>query len=146
MAAGGSGFASTDHQGKTRMLQVIHNTIITTGRGVNLSSWNDREGMVFANNAVCSKRGPGIRFPNGAKRVNVSGNVVFGGVDGVRRGFVNGRGLSDFVSVSWDGNRRDATPSQSSRLLGAADPSHALTRDLRGNQIAIPPAAGAFSR
>jgi hypothetical protein len=146
MAAGGAGLASTDHQGKTRMLRVVHNTIITTGRGANLSSWNGREGMVFANNAVYSQRGPGLRFAGGSSRVEVSGNVVFGGTQGVDHGFVVGKGLDDFASVTWDGNQRNASPSAGSRLLKAADEKFLTKRDLNGATRNQRPTAGAVAK
>jgi hypothetical protein len=126
MAGRGAGFASTDHQGKTRDLQVIHNTIITQGRGANLSSWNGRENMVFANNAVYCQRGPAIRFPKGCARVYFRGNVVFGSVEGVRSGFVKGRGLQDFQQATWNADKRDVTPSKGSALFGKADAKFAL--------------------
>lgn len=146
MAAGGAGLASTDHQGKTRLLRVVHNTIITTGRGANLSSWNGREGMFFANNAVYSQRGPGLRFPGGSSRVHLSGNVVFGGVQGADRGIVAGRGLDDFVSATWNGTHRNASPSADSRLLDAADEKFLTERDLNGETRRESKAAGALAR
>ncbi len=146
MAAGGAGLASTDHQGKTRLLRVVHNTIITAGRGANLSSWNGREGMVFANNAVYSQRGPGLRFPGGSSRVHLSGNVVFGGVQGADRGVVAGRGLDDFVSASWNGTHRNASPSADSRILDAADEKFLTERDLNGETRMESKAAGALAR
>ena len=38
LAGGGAGFSSHDHMGKSRLLTVVHNTIITNGIGANLSS------------------------------------------------------------------------------------------------------------
>jgi hypothetical protein len=146
MAAGGAGFASTDHQGQSRALQVVHNTIITTGRGANLSSWNGREQMVFANNAVYSLRGPALRFPAGSQAVIVCGNVVCGGAEGVRQGFVAGRGLEDFRQVSWDGLRRDASLSADSLLAGKASEDYLTEGDLRGQPRTRPFAAGALAR
>lgn len=130
MAAKGSGFASTDHQGKTCNLAVVHNTIITSGRGMNLSSWNDRDGMLLANNVVYSERGEAIRFPNGAARVTVAGNVTVGNVVGITTGFTRGDGLDDFVDVAWDGSARDAHPVKRSAPTSAADRDHLLETDL----------------
>jgi len=103
MAARGAGLASTDHQGKTRALHVIHNTIVTPGTGAHLTSWNDRDSMLFANNAVYSRSGSAVRFPHGAARVATAGNVAYGRIQGPQTGFTEGRGLSDFQQVSWDG-------------------------------------------
>jgi hypothetical protein len=129
---GATGFGSHDHQGETRDLQFVHNTIVTTNRGANLSSWNDRAGMVFANNAVYSRDAESIRFPNGSAGVTVAGNVVLGSVVGVGAGagYATGRGLEDFHDVAWDASRRDGTPSEGSALTGAAAPAHALQPDV----------------
>jgi hypothetical protein len=144
-AARGAGFASMDHQGKTRDLQVVHNTIITATRGANLSSWSGREAMLFANNAVYSQRGPALQFPTGAAGVRVRGNVVCGGVEGVQEGYQEGCGLRDFRQVSWDGAERDAVPAAGSPLVGAADPQFVPPRDARGQRRSGPPTAGALA-
>ena len=144
MSARGAGFASTDHQGKTRALTVLHNTIITEGVGANLSSWNGRAEMVFANNAVYSRHRAAIRFPHGSAGVAVAGNVVLGGVEGARRGSVPGRGLEDFRSVRWDARRRQAAPAPGSPLLGAADPRFPVPHDLTGRPRHSKTTAGAL--
>jgi len=144
IAAKGSGFASTDHQGKSTRLTVVHNTIISRRRGANLSSWNDRKGMIFANNVVYTDRGEALRFPRGAKGVIVSGNVLLGRVSGVAQGFVVGNGLADFADVSWDGNKHDATPSQDCPFIGQADKRYAVKVDIAGSKRSPRPTAGAF--
>jgi parallel beta-helix repeat protein len=143
---GDTGFHSHDHQGQTRNLQVVHNTIVNTGRATNLSSWNDRSGMLFANNAIYSRNGPSINFPNGSTGVTVAGNVVLGPAAGVSSGYVAGNGISDFVNLGWDAVNRDGTPSPSSALIGKADPAHAVTRDIQGNTRTAPADAGAYER
>ena len=120
ISGAGSGFSSTDHQGKTRNLAFIQNTIVSSRRGANLSSWGNRSGMVFANNAVYTQGGEAVRFPSGSKGVMVRGNVVLGDVSGIAGGYIRGNGLSDFLDVSWDGVRHNAEPSKSSALIGAA--------------------------
>ncbi|MHC4404612.1 MAG: right-handed parallel beta-helix repeat-containing protein [Planctomycetota bacterium] len=144
IAAQGSGFASTDHQGKTACLTFVHNTIISRRRGANLSSWNGRDGMVFSNNVVYTDGGDALRFPRGAKGVIVSGNVLFGRVSGVAEGFVVGNGLTDFVDVSWDGNKREATLSQDCPFIGQADKRYAVKVDVTGSRRSRRPTAGAF--
>lgn len=139
------GFASTDHQGKTCNLTFVHNTIISSRRGANLSSWNDRPGMVLANNAIYTDQGDAVRFPQGAKGVTVTGNVLVGRVSGVREGFAVGNGLSDFANVSWDGNRRAAMPSQGSALIGRGDANYAVDVDVQGNPRSSAVTAGAFA-
>ncbi|MDB4733716.1 right-handed parallel beta-helix repeat-containing protein [Planctomicrobium sp.] len=123
MAAQGDGFSSTDHQGKTKNLTFVHNTIITSGRGANLSSWGNREGMVFANNAIYSRDNLAVRFPTGCEKVTIAGNVVLGGVQGCsdKSGFTQGNGLSDFQAVNWTASKRNAAPSKLSALKMKAD-------------------------
>jgi hypothetical protein len=144
IAAQGSGFASTDHQGKTTRLAFVHNTIISRRRGANLSSWNGRDGMLFSNNVIYTDRGDALRFPRGAKRVIVSGNVVVGQVSGVTEGFVVGNGLHDFADVSWDGRKRAATLSQKCPFIGAADKRYTVKVDITGSRRGGRPTAGAF--
>lgn len=144
MAARGAGFASTDHQGHTTRLTFVHNTIISRGRGANLSSWNGREAMVFANNIVYTNGGDALRFPGGAEGVIVAGNVLLGRVSGVGQGFIAGNGLADFVNVSWDANQRDARLVEGSPLIGRAEARFAVEVDITGRRRGPCPTAGAF--
>jgi hypothetical protein len=126
MFEGKNGFHSHDHQGQTRDLVFVNNTIINTRRGANLTSWANRPGMVFANNAVYSETMEAVVFGGlDATGVTVVGNVRYGPVFGPKSGFVDGVGLSDFHDAAWDGSRRRAQPIPTSRLLGAG--SAALT-------------------
>jgi len=127
-----AGFASTDNQGTTTNLQVVHNTIINTGRGANLSSWNSRQGMVFANNVVYSRDAESIRLPNGSTGVTVKGNVVLGLVEGINSGYITGAGLADFADIAWDPSARGATPTASSAIIGDGDPAYAVSTDITG--------------
>jgi hypothetical protein len=129
ISAKGSGFASTDHQGKTLNLQVIHNTIINTGHAFSGGSWNGREGMVLANNILYSRDKSAIHFANGTASVAITGNVIVG--DGPNQGTSPGRGLDDFASISWDGQKHDATPAVSAPF-DKADPNYLLQTDLTG--------------
>src|SRR5690606_35983006 len=116
IAGAGAGFHTHDHQGQTLELTVVHNTIISSGRGMNLVSWNNRANMVLANNAVYSQ-GDAIAFTNGSVGVVVAGNVVFGRVIGYSGpGVTPGAGLADFVDLAWDGSKCDARPSAGSPL------------------------------
>ncbi len=112
IAAQGSGFASTDHQGKTRNLQVIHNTIVNVGHAFSGGPWNDREGMVLANNILYSRDAAALHFANGAEGVKITGNVVLGA--GANPRGAKGRGLEDFADLSWDAVRHDASPAAES--------------------------------
>lgn len=131
VVGGATALASMDHVGKTRDLAIVHNTIVHRERAANLSSWNGREGLVFANNAVYSE-GTAIRFAGGSAGVTFAGNVVLGEVEGAAGPFARGRGLADFRDLSWDGQRRDARPSSGSALLGAADRAWLAPIDLAG--------------
>ena len=129
ISAQGSGFTSSDHQGKSRNLQVIHNTIINPGHAFRGGSWNAREGMILANNILYSRDQNAIDFPNGSAGVSISGNVVIG--DGPKQGTSRGRGLEDFISLSWDGEKHDATPSVEAPV-DQADATFLLDTDFHG--------------
>ena len=79
---GANGFLSKDHQGETRDLTFVHNTVLNTGDAVRTNSWNDRPGMVFANNAIYSQSGTAVNFSGGSLGVTVTGNVAYGPVSG----------------------------------------------------------------
>ena len=142
--SGGTGFSSHDHQGATCNLTFVHNTIINAGRAANLSDWNSRPGMVFANNVVYSRDSDSIRFPNGSAGVVVAGNVVLGSVVGVSTGYSAGSGLPDFVNAAWDASARDATPSTGSPIIGLGDPAFAVREDITGAQRITALDPGAF--
>ncbi len=125
----GSGFTSTDHQGKTLNLQVIHNTIINTGHAFRGGSWNAREGMILANNVLYSRDKNAIDFPNGSEGVTITGNSIVS--NGPKQGIAPGRGLEDFVSLSWDGEKHDATPAVEAPF-DHADGKYLLETDFTG--------------
>ncbi|MCX6836874.1 MAG: right-handed parallel beta-helix repeat-containing protein [Verrucomicrobia bacterium] len=125
----GAGFASTDHQGKTLNLQVIHNTILNTAHAFRGGSWNGREGMVLANNILYSRDANALLYANGNAGVISSGNVVFG--DGPKDGCVKGRGFEDFPGVSLNGSKHDATPASDAKLEHA-DAKYLLETDFHG--------------
>jgi hypothetical protein len=125
----GAGFASTDHQGKTLNLQVIHNTILNAAHAFRGGSWNGREGMVLANNILYSRDGNALHYANGNAGVLTTGNVVFG--DGPKDGCVKGRGMEDFPGVTLDGSKHDATPASDAKL-DHADAKYLLPTDFHG--------------
>ncbi|WP_309722341.1 right-handed parallel beta-helix repeat-containing protein [Armatimonas sp.] len=142
MSAKGSGLASTDHQGKTRNLQVIHNTIINTGNAFSGGSWNGREGMVLANNILYSRDKNAVHFANGSDGVVITGNVIVG--DGSKKGTVPGRGLADFVNATWDGEKHDVRPVPGAPLE-SADPRMLVPTDFTGRPR-TKPLSGAMAR
>ncbi len=125
----GSGFSSTDHQGKTLNLQVIHNTILNGAHAFRGGSWNGREGMILANNILYSRDANALHYANGNAGVISTGNVVFGG--GPKDGCVKGRGLEDFPNVSLDGSKHDATPAADAKL-DHAEAKSLLPTDFHG--------------
>jgi hypothetical protein len=125
----GSGFASLDHQGKSLNLQVVHNTIVNTGDAFKGSSWNAREGMILANNILYSRDKSAMNFPKGKESATIVGNVVLG--DAPKQGTARGRGLEDFVSLSWDGEKHDATPTAEAPFEHA-DSKYLLNTDFTG--------------
>ena len=125
----GSGFASLDHQGKSLNLQVIHNTIINTGDAFKGSSWNAREGMILANNVLYSRDKSAMNFPKGREGVTITGNIILG--DAPKQGTTRGRGLEDFISLSWDGEKHDATPTPEAPFTHV-DAKYLLETDFTG--------------
>jgi len=125
----GAGFASTDHQGKTLNLQVIHNTILNAAHAFRGGSWNGREGMVLANNILYSRDANALHYANGNAGVLSVGNVVFG--DGPKDGCVKGRGFEDFPGVTLDGSKHNATPASDARFE-SADAKYLLPTDFHG--------------
>lgn len=142
ISAKGSGLASTDHQGKTRNLQVVHNTIINTGHAFSGGSWNAREGMLLANNILYSRDKNALHFASGSEGVVITGNVVVG--DGPKKGATPGRGLVDFVDVTWDGEKHDVRPAPGAPLE-KADPTMLVPTDFTG-QARTRPLSGAITR
>ncbi len=138
----GPGFTSTDHQGQSLNLQVIHNTIINTGDAFKGSSWNAREGMILANNVLYSRDKSAMNFPQGREGVTITGNIILG--DAPKQGTTRGRGLEDFVSLSWDGEKHDATPTAEAPVANA-DAKHLLETDFTGTKRSQP-SSGAVSR
>jgi len=139
---GGAGFSSTDHQGKTLNLEVVHNTIVNTGHAFRGGSWNGRAGMVLANNILCSKSGDAIFFPNGSAGVTITGNVTTG--SGSKSGTTPGNGLADFAALTWDALKHDVTPSASAKLEHA-DPKFLLPEDFHGKPRVARKTAGAMN-
>jgi hypothetical protein len=91
ISAKGSGFASTDHQGKAVNLQIVHNTIINAGHAFSGGSWNGRKGMVLGNNVIFSRDHNALHFSSGKDGVVITSNVIV--VHGPKDGTTRGRGL-----------------------------------------------------
>ena len=133
ISASGSGFASMDHQGKSLNLQVIHNTIINTGDAFKGNSWNAREGMILANNVLYSRDKSAMNFPKGKEGVTIVGNIILG--DAPKQGTTRGRGLEDFIRLSWDGEKHNATPTAEAPF-DHADSKYLFETDCTGTRRA----------
>ncbi len=143
ISAKGSGFHSTDHQGKTTRLEVIHNTIVNTGHAFSGGSWNGREGMVLANNLIYSRDGNALHFANGSEGVTITGNVLLGSGD--KRGNTKGRGLAeDLPGISWDATSSEGKPAPDAPVA-VADERYLLPADFEGKPR-TGPVSGAFAR
>ncbi len=130
IAGKNAGFRSTDHQGQTVNLQVIHNTIINIGHAFAGGSWNGREGMLLANNVIYSRDANALHFANGHAGVTSTGNVVLG--DGPKIGCTAGRGLEDFRDLTWNASTHDATPTAEAPL-DTADVKFLLDTDFHSD-------------
>jgi hypothetical protein len=70
-----------------------------------------------------------MNFPKGKEGVTITGNIILG--DGPEQGTTPGRGLEDFVSLSWDGEKHDAKPSAKAPFA-SADVKYLLETDFTG--------------
>jgi hypothetical protein len=136
---GNQGFSSHDvapptPNGVVQELEFVHNTVINSGRGANLSGWDNRPGLVFANNVIYSQTNDAVRFGNGAAGVTVGGNVYWGYLKGISAGVLGtrGGGITDFMGASWNGVSRNVTPAPGSTIIGGGLPAFELQQDLRG--------------
>lgn len=143
IAGKNGGFRSTDHQGKTLNLQVIHNTMINTGHAFAGSSWNGRAGMFLANNVLYSRDANAVNYPNGHEGVISTGNVVLG--YGPKDGCTLGRGLEDFRDLTWDGSAHDATPTTGAPFENA-DANYLLETDFNNQTRKGRKTSGAVTR
>jgi hypothetical protein len=141
---GANGFASHDHQGQSKDLTFVHNTILNTGRGAHLASWGGRPNMVFANNVVYSQSGDAVRFGNGSAGVQIAGNVALGSISGASSGFSQGTGLADFAHVAWDGSARNAHPTGGGHPDRQRNLSWAVFEDLAGILRSLPLDSGCY--
>lgn len=121
MNGAGYAFASFNHQGTVTNLQVLHNTIINTGRAFSVSAWANKSGMVFANNVAYSQNSYGMMFSGGSSGVTLTGNVVKGTVSGASSGYIIGNGLQDFQNLTWNASAIDAMPTANSPLIGSGN-------------------------
>ena len=135
MLNGFQGFSSKDGPGVVQDVEFVHNTIINTGRGANLSGWDNRPGLVFANNVVYSQVHQAVRFGNGSLGVTLSGNVFVGpliGYSGGPASWTQGTGMADFAGATWNGTGRDVTPTPGGPIADSGDALWETPYDVNG--------------
>lgn len=137
------GFYSSDHQGTVTDLVVVHNTIINTSFAARMNDWNNKPGMIFANNACYSQNAAAMLFNDGSTGATISGNVVLGSVSGASSGFVSGVGISDFANASFNAALRDVRPNPTGALIDAGTESLTTMDDLYGDIRTAPIDVGA---
>lgn len=142
----GSPIALQSHQaGSPSNLQVVHNTVITTGDGINVR--NVVGDVLVANNAVYSQSGAAINLISGnTSLVTVAGNVGRGGLSGANSGYVEGNGIAaDFANGHFNGAPPiDLFPKAGSALVGAAASAYATATDFNGTDRTGSLDAGAY--
>jgi hypothetical protein len=121
------------HQaGSPANMQVVNNTIITEGNGIEVR--NVVGPVLVANNAVYSQSGTAIRLISGnLGQVTVAGNVGHGGLEGASSGFVEGHGIAtDLVNGHYGVPPIDVFPKTGSALIGAAAGQYVPATDFNG--------------
>jgi hypothetical protein len=135
-------FNSGDHNGVTpNNLEFVHNTIIGGNPCTRMSNWANKQGLVFANNAIyCNADNFSI---SGLTEVAVSGNVIMPSTPAFpSNGYTLGTSvLQDFV----DAANRDVYPTSNSKVIDAADPAYATPFDFNGTLRSGQPDAGAYT-
>jgi Right handed beta helix region len=137
--------ALQSHQaGSPSNIQVVHNTILTEGNGIDVR--NVVGSVVIANNAIYSESGTAIRLISGnLSLVSVAGNVGHGGLSGASSGFIEGKGIAaDFVNAHYGVSPIDIFPKAGSALIGAAAPAYATPVDFNGTSRSGSTDAGAY--
>ena len=137
--------ALQSHQtGSPSNIQVVHNTILTEGDGIDVR--NVVGPVVIANNAVYSQSGTAIRLLSGnLSLVSVAGNVGHGGLSGASSGFLEGKGIgADFVNAHYGVPPINVFPKSGSALIGAASATHVASADFNGTSRSGSTDAGAY--
>jgi hypothetical protein len=134
-----------NHQaGSPTNMQVVNNTIITEGNGIEV---RDVVGPVLiANNAVYSQSGTAIRLISGnLGQVTVAGNIGHGGLEGRSSGFVEGNGIAaDLVNGHYGVPPIDVFPKSGSALIGTAASQYVPATDFNGTLRSGSTDAGAY--
>lgn len=138
-----SAFASTDHQDKSINLTVIHNTMLNRSHAFRGGSWNDRQGMVLANNVIYSLEGNALHFASGSKGAIIEGNILLGGK--IPEGNTKGGGLEDFSQASWDASKLNLEPSKGNKLFQGSSKKYHVQVDFSDKPRKSPVLSGAIN-
>ncbi len=125
--------ALQNHQaGSPSNIQIVNNTIITEGTGIEVRSVVGA--VLIANNAIYSQSGTAIQLLSGnLGLVTVAGNVGHGGLQGASSGFTEGHGIAvDFVNAHYGVPPIDVFPKAGSVLIGTATATHVPATDFNG--------------
>ena len=137
-----NGFNSQPHQDVSpNNLDFIHNTVIGGNPCIRINGWSNKQGLVFANNAIyCASDSFSV---GGVDGVAVSGNVFEPATGSFpANGYTEGRSeTADFL----DAAGRDLYPTSDSVLLGAGNPTYATSIDFNGTQRLGSVDAGAYA-
>ncbi len=138
----GDGFNSQPHQGATpQNIEFVHNTVIGGNPCVRLHDWNNKTGLVFANNAMyCDAESFNV---SGLSGVTISGNVFVPSMSAFpSSGYVVGRSSElDFIDVV----NRQVYPTADSAVRGVADPAHTTAMDFNNTARVGNNDAGAYT-
>jgi hypothetical protein len=136
------GFNSQDHQGVTPSnLEFIHNTLVGGNPCLRISNWDNKQGIVFANNAVyCDSGNYQI---SGLTGVAAVGNVFSPAPPSFpTTAYVLGRSSTlDFVDVAG----RDVYPTADSALIDVGASAYMTPMDFNGASRSGQPDAGAYT-
>jgi hypothetical protein len=137
-----NGFNSQDHQEVTPdNLEFVHNTVVGGNPCLRMYGWSNKQGMVFANNAVyCASNNFKI---SGLDGVAVTGNVIWPATSQIpASGYTLGRSVAlDFI----DAANRNVYPSLDSVLIDAGSSAYAASVDFNGTSRTGEPEAGAYT-
>ena len=141
----GKPIAVQAHQaGAPANISVTHNTILSSGSGINLR--NAKGSVIIANNAVYAQSGSAIRLISGDfTQVVVAGNVGQGGLSGAASGYSEGNGLADFVSANFSGAPPlNLFPATGGALIDAGASQYQAVDDFNSSDRNGTPEAGAY--
>jgi hypothetical protein len=137
---GSNSFNSQPHQAAVpQNLQFVHNTIVTGDPCVRTSSWSNRPGLVFANNAIYCN---GDNFVTQTAGVTIAGNVIAPSTSSFpTSGYKVGQSTAlDLLNVA----QKNVYPTATSRLIDAGNATYGVSVDFNGTPRSGTPDAGAY--